>query len=147
MSADVDVNIPLCASDTSSDLSQRAQELLADRAANSELLYLSWGTSMAYLRIATHPSIFSHPLSLAEATANMDALLDLPQARPLHEEEGFWDLFQEVTEDVPARGNLVPDAHLATILRQHGVNVLYTNDSDFRKFSFLEVRNPFDDGS
>jgi len=41
------------------------------------------------------------------------------------------------------RGNLVPDAHLAAILRQHGVGALYTNDADFLKFGFLEVRNPF----
>jgi predicted nucleic acid-binding protein len=41
------------------------------------------------------------------------------------------------------RGNLVPDAHLAALLRQHGVRRLYTNDADFRKFAFLDVRNPF----
>ena len=144
MSAAIDVNILLYASDTASEFSKRAQAFLAERAAGSELLYLSWGTIMAYLRIATHPSIFSHPLSLAEATANLDALLHLPQVRALNEEEGFWEMFQEVTEASPVRGNLVPDAHLATILRQHGVNVLYTNDSDFRKFKFLEIRNPFD---
>ena len=44
---------------------------------------------------------------------------------------------------LPVRGNLVPDAHLAALLRQHGIRTLYTNDSDFRKFSFLDVRNPF----
>jgi|SRR6185295_17719325 len=143
MSAAIDVNILLYASDTSSDFSQRAQAFLAERVASSELLYLSWGTIMAYLRIATHPSIFSHPLSLAEAAANVDALLRLPHVRPLSEEEGFWELFQEVAEATPIRGNLVPDGQLATVLRQHGVNVLYTNDSDFRKFIFLEVRNPF----
>jgi predicted nucleic acid-binding protein len=39
----------------------------------------------------------------------------------------------------------VPDAHLAAVLRQHGVKVLYTNDVDFKRFSFLTVINPFDD--
>ena len=144
MSAAIDVNLLLYASDTSSEFSQHAQEFLAERAANSELIYVSWGTIMAYLRIATHPSIFGYPLSLAEASANVNALLDLPQVRPLREEEGFWELFQEITQIVAARGNLIPDVHLATILRQHGVNVLYTNDSDFRKFPFLDVRNPFE---
>lgn len=37
---------------------------------------------------------------------------------------------------------LVPDAHLAAILLQHDVRKLYTNDSDFRRFTFLDVRNP-----
>ena len=143
MSAAIDVNILLYASDASSEFSERARKFLADRAASSELLYVSWGTIMAYLRIATHPSIFSRPLTSAEAAANVDTLVNLPQTRVLHEEEGFWDTFLEVTRHVPVRGNLVPDAHLATILRQHGVRVLYTNDVDFRKFSFLEIRSPF----
>jgi len=108
VSAAIDVNILLYASDTSSEFSQRAQAFLAERAANSEIIYVSWGTIMAYLRIATHPSIFGYPLSLAEASANVNALLDLPQVRPLREEEGFWELFQEITQIVAARGNLIP---------------------------------------
>jgi predicted nucleic acid-binding protein len=37
----------------------------------------------------------------------------------------------------------VPDAHLAALLRQHGIRTLYTNDTDFRRFAFLDVRDPF----
>ena len=44
------------------------------------------------------------------------------------------------------RGNLVPDAHLAALLLQHGVGTLYTRDRDFRKFSGLAVRDPLTDG-
>ena len=43
------------------------------------------------------------------------------------------------------RGNDVPDAHLAALLRQHDVPTLYTNDRDFLKYSSLKVRNPFDE--
>jgi uncharacterized protein len=143
VSAALDVNVLLYASDSSSALSKRAQDLLAARASGPELLYLWWGTLMSYIRIATHPSIFTRPLTAAEAEANVGALIALPQVRVLHEEDGFWQVYQEVTGAVPVRGNLVPDAHLASILRQHGVQLLYTNDSDFRKFAFLETRNPF----
>jgi len=38
--------------------------------------------------------------------------------------------------------NLVPDAHLAALLRHHGVKRLYTHDRDFLKFPFLDVRDP-----
>jgi len=47
-----------------------------------------------------------------------------------------------VTSAMTAAGNLVPDAYVATILREHGVRRLYTADTDFRKFDFLEVINP-----
>jgi predicted nucleic acid-binding protein len=43
----------------------------------------------------------------------------------------------------PVRGNLVPDAHLTAILHQHGVQKIYTEDRDFLKFDFLDVRDPF----
>jgi uncharacterized protein len=143
MSAGIDVNVLLYASDNTSAHFPRARAFLDQRAASSELLFIWWGTLMSYLRIATHPSIFAQPLGAPEAEANVQSLIGLPQTRVLHEEDGFWDIYREVTRPAPARGNMVPDAHLASVLRQHGVRVLYTNDADFRKFTFLETRNPF----
>lgn len=49
-----------------------------------------------------------------------------------------------MTDRLTVRGNLVPDAHLAALLRQRGVPRLYTIDRDFRKFDFLEVIDPFE---
>jgi len=143
MSCAIDVNILLYASDEASPFAQRASEFLAELAAGRELFCIAWTTIMSYLRLSTHSSIFSHPLSPEEAMRNVESLLRLPHVRVLAEEEGFWDLYREVARSLPVRGNLVPDAHLATLMRQHGVTTLYTNDSDFRKFDFLQVRNPF----
>ncbi|GJL54700.1 MAG: hypothetical protein NPIRA02_18320 [Nitrospirales bacterium] len=98
---------------------------------------------MSYLRIATHPRIFTHPLSPNEVLENIEALLNLPHVRSLSEEEGFLEIYREVTGEVPVRGNLVLDAHLVALLRQHDIKKLYTADTDFLKFSWLDVRNPF----
>ena len=92
--------------------------------------------------MATHSSIFAQPLSPDEAAGNIQALLGLAHCRALGEEDGFWAVYREVTQSVPARGNLVPDAHLAAVLRQHGVVKLFTHDRDFRKFDFLEAIDP-----
>jgi len=94
------------------------------------------------MRIATHPKIFDRPLSHDESARNVEALLSAPHCRAIGEEDGFWDVYREVTAAVPTRGNLVPDAHLAALLRQHGIVTLYTHDRDFRKFPNLEVRDP-----
>ena len=99
---------------------------------------------MSYLRIATHAGIFASPLSPDEATWNVQQLLDLPHARTLGEDEGFWDVYRSVATAFPIRGNAAPDAHLAAVLRQHGVGILYTNDADFKRFSFLKVVNLFE---
>ena len=42
---------------------------------------------------------------------------------------------------LPTRGRLVADAHLAALLRHRGVRQLFTRDRDFRKLSFLDVRD------
>ena len=73
----------------------------------------------------------------------MEALAAQPRVRLLAEEPGFLEVYRSVTESFPVRANLVPDAHLAALLQQHGVRTLYTRDADFRKFPFLEVRDPF----
>ena len=74
---------------------------------------------------------------------NIGKLFDLPQVRLVSEREGFLELYKETTKEITVRANLVPDAHLATLLRQHGVSTLDTNNvGDFAKFGFLDVRNP-----
>jgi len=40
------------------------------------------------------------------------------------------------------RGNLVHDAHTAIPMREHGVRRIYTRESDFHRFRFLEVAEP-----
>ncbi len=142
MSYSVDVNILLYASDVSSPLHEEASAFLAGRLEDPDLLYLPWATVLAYLRIATHPAIFTSPLSPAEALGNLRSLLALPRTRPLAEAPEFLDDYAAATSDFPVRGDLVPDAHLATVLRQHGVKILYTHDPDFRRFDFLDVRFP-----
>ena len=143
MSFAVDVSVLLYASDEGSPHARRARDFLAERAATREVFCLAWPTLMGYLRIATHPAVFAAPLTPDEAMRNVDALVGLAHVRLLAEEEGFWEVYREVAGAVAARGNLVPDAHLAALLRQHGVRTLYTSDSDFRKFAFLEVKDPF----
>lgn len=143
MSYSIDVNILLYASDESNHRHTTAMRFMEDRASDPELFCLSWLTIMSYLRICTHSSIFSKPLSPDQALRNIESLLKLPRVKVLAEEEGFLDVYRQVTGSFPVRGNLVPDAHLASILHQHGVERIYTGDRDFLKFSFLNVQDPF----
>jgi uncharacterized protein len=144
VSFSIDANVLLYASDRGSPFNARAVGFLADCASKPDVFYLAWPTIMSYLRIATHSAIFASPLTPDEATTNIQALLALPQVRTLGEDEGFWEAYRGVSSEFPVRGNAVPDAHLAALLRRHGVATLYTNDADFKRFSFLRVINPFE---
>lgn len=142
MSYSIDTNVLLCASDESSPRYRAARRFLESRADDPDLFCLAWPTLISYQRIATHPRIFARPLTPQEGLDNIEALAGLPRVRLLVEEDGFLEVYRQVTTAFAVRGNLVPDAHLAALLRQHGVRILYTIDADFRKFSFLELRDP-----
>jgi len=138
----IDVNILLYASDEASRFHQSATTFVDSCASGPEVFCLAWPTIMAYLRIATHPSIFAAPLTPDDATANIEALMKLPHVRVLSEDDHFWTVYREAGQGLVVRGNLVSDLHLAALLLQHGVRTLYTTDADFRRFTFLSVKNP-----
>lgn len=143
MSYSIDANVLLFASDRTCDRHAVARDFLDSCTSSPEVLCLTWPTLMAYLRIATHPSIFAAPLTPDEALGNVRALLDLPQTRVVSERDGFMEAYLHVTGGTVVRGNLVPDAHVAAILFQNGVRTVYSNDRDLRKFEVLDVRDPF----
>lgn len=143
MSFTVDANVLLYASDLDSPHHERATTLLAQWVAGHEVVYLAWPVLMAYLRISTHPSVFAAPLTPAEARGNVASLLAVPHVRLLGEGAEFWTCYCRATDDVPVRGNLVPDAHVVALMLEHGVREIVTNDSDYRKFGGIRVRNPF----
>ena len=143
MTATVDVNVLLHSSDESSSFHAKALELIERLARETELLYLFWPVVMGYLRVATHAAIFPRPLALDAAIANVEQLLTLSHVRTTGESEGFWPAYLATTSGMVVRGNLVPDAHLASLMRENGVGTLWSHDRDFRRFEGIRVRDPF----
>jgi uncharacterized protein len=142
VSYSIDANLLVYASHDGQPDQAAAIEFLNRCITGQELLVLAWPTLMAYLRITTHPRIFQKPLSPAQARENLEALLALPHVRTISEGATFWRSFLATTEGMVIRGKLVPDAHLAALLLDHGVRTLYTADTDFRRFPALRVINP-----
>lgn len=142
MSATLDVNVLVYASDRSAPEHDPAEALVRRLAAGPEILYLFWPVLLGYLRVVTHHGILANPLSPADAIRNVEALLDRPHARAAGEADGFWLIFRATAGDRP-RGNEIPDAHLAALMRQHEVRVIWTRDRDLRRFDGIEPRDPF----
>ena len=143
MSFTLDANLLLYASDGASPFHDRARALLDELAGGPAIVHLFWPTVMAYLRLSTHPSVFERPLSPEVATANVESLLRLPQVQTPGEQDRFWEAYRGVADDADARGNLVSDAHLVALMIQNGVGSIWTHDRDYRRFSGIEVRDPF----
>ncbi len=144
MTFTIDANILVFAADSSSPRQQRARQLLDWVAAGPRVVHLFWPTLLGFLRIVTHPSIFAEPLRTEAAAAAVERLIARPHVRVGGELEDFWSDYRRVADDVKPRGNLVPDAHLVALMRQHGVPTIWSHDRDFRKFSGVTVKDPFD---
>lgn len=143
MSYTVDVNVLLYASNDESPLIRQAKAFLERMAQGPEMAYLFWPTVMAYLRIATHPSIFRRPVPRERALANIERLLDRPYVQTAGEGGGFWRAYREVDEDAKPTGGVVSDAHLVALMIENGVRTIWSHDRDFRRFPSIRVRDPF----
>lgn len=144
MSYTFDANVLLYASDESSSIHRQARGFIERMADGPEIAYLFWPTVMAYLRVATHPAVFARPLPIVEAAGNIEQLLARPHIRTTGEADTFWQAFRRISDDALPAGNLVPDAHLAALMLENGVETIWTRDRDFRRFPGIRMLDPFD---
>jgi predicted nucleic acid-binding protein len=93
--------------------------------------------------MATHPRDFPQPLRTSEAVDFLEAILSAPYFRVLGTTERHWvGLRALVTELGELSGNFFFDIHTVALMREHGIRRIASADSDFAKFSGLEIINP-----
>ncbi len=142
VSAAVDVNVLIYASRRAAPEHEQAQALLRHLLEGPELLYLFWPVLIGFLRLATNPAIVSAPGSPEVVKRNIDRMLTHPHVRTPGEAGGFWNIYRQTAGDHTRGGNMT-DAHIAALMRQHGVRVIYTRDRDFRRFDGIDQIDPF----
>jgi toxin-antitoxin system PIN domain toxin len=96
-----------------------------------------------FLRIVTHPKVFTQPTPLSQAIAFCDTLRSQPNAAVLSPGPRHWQIFTGLCAETAARGNLIPDAYLAALAIETGSEWI-TTDGDYRRFPGLRLRHPLD---
>ncbi|WP_225783916.1 TA system VapC family ribonuclease toxin [Xenophilus sp. Marseille-Q4582] len=132
MTPDVNVLVAASRSDHPHHASAREWLLAALAEAESAVpLTLQPMVTASFLRLVTHPRIFSQPTPVAEAMRFVDALLEAPGVRaPVLGDE--WPVFRALCIDKGLTANDLPDAWLAAAVIQQGEH-LVTFDRDFRR--------------
>jgi hypothetical protein len=83
------------------------------------------------------------PWAAPKAWTFVEALLASPGLGILGPTDRHAAVAKQVLSEVPGiGGNLMHDAHTAVLMREHGIRTIYTRDTDFHRFPFLEPIDP-----
>jgi toxin-antitoxin system PIN domain toxin len=137
----VDVNLLLYAVDERAPEHQRAAEWLEARLNGNRRIGLAWQSLTAFVRISTHPRASDHPLAPDIAWTFVEDWLSTPVVWVPLPTDGHADVLGGLVRKYRLAGNLVPDADLAALAIEHGLEVC-SADSDFARFTEVRWRNP-----
>jgi len=139
----VDTNVLVHAVDRHSPFHRECAAAIARWKRLAPTWFVSWSILYEFTRVVTHPRVLRPSLRAAEAWKSVDELLASPGLEVLTETPRHPAFAAEVLREVPdITGNFVHDAHIAVLMREHGIRRIYTRDAGFKRFPFLEVVDP-----
>jgi toxin-antitoxin system PIN domain toxin len=139
----VDTNILVYAADEDSPFHDRCFEVLEGWRSQASAWYSTWGIVYEFLRVTTHPRIFRKPWPSSRAWNFIEAVLASPSLGILVPTERHTEVVADVMKEIPhLSGNLMYDLQTAVLMREHGIKRIYTRDTDFHRFHFLEPIDP-----
>jgi toxin-antitoxin system PIN domain toxin len=96
-----------------------------------------------FLRIVTHPRVFTTPSPLESALSFAGDIRNQPNRVPVAPGARHWEIFLRLCRATKANGNLIPDAYLAALAIESGSEWI-TTDRDYSRFPGLRWRHPLE---
>jgi toxin-antitoxin system PIN domain toxin len=137
----VDANLLLYAVDETSSRNATAAAWLQKTLNGDSRVGLPWQTIGAFLRIVTHPRVTENALPAADAWRYVEDWLAVPVVWIPPATEITARVYARLCAQIDITANLVPDAQLAALAVEHGVEIA-SADTDFMRFPGLRWTNP-----
>lgn len=137
----VDANVLIYAVNRDSSHHAASKAWLDHSLAGGDVVGLTWVALLAFVRLTTRPEIFGTPLTAAEAVEQVRAWIAAPGSVVVQPGETHAAYLAEMLDELGVGGNLVNDAHLAALAREHRAEIV-SYDSDFDRFSGIRRREP-----
>ncbi|HEY7163295.1 MAG TPA: type II toxin-antitoxin system VapC family toxin [Candidatus Binatia bacterium] len=102
---------------------------------------LLWDSLLTFLRLVTNPRLFERPETILDAWKQVENWLDCETVWIPEPTERHREVLGSLLGGSGIQANLVPDAHLAALVIEHGLTVC-SNDRDFGRFKNLRWQNP-----
>lgn len=130
----IDTNILVYAHREELPLHRNAMSRLVELAEGVEPWALPVFCIGEFLRVVTHPRLFNPPSTLRQAVQAIGNLLESPSVVILNPAENFWPILTEIAKIADAKGNILFDAQIVAVCREHGVREILSEDRDFSRF-------------
>ncbi len=139
----VDTNIFVYAANKSCPEHKTCFSFLENCLSSSTPWHSTWSVFYEFMRIVTHPRVFPKPFKTIEAWKFLETCLSSPSLSLLVETERHQLVAKEILEGkLLLAGNILHDTRTAILMKEHGLRRIYSRDSDFHRFDFLEVIDP-----
>lgn len=135
-----DVNLLLYAHIESFAEHARARAWWEAALSGQDIVGMPWPVLVGFVRLATSRQVFREPLRVCDAMEVTDQWMAAPALQLIVPGPKHYPILRRLISATPG-GNVTADAHLAALAIEHSA-VMYTNDSDFGRFSGLKWVNP-----
>lgn len=141
----VDANLVLWAHHRGFAEHEAARTWWAETMSETPFVGVPWATSLAFLRVSTHPRTLERPLALETAWQLVVGWLQRPNVHTPVPTERHPSILGELLLKARATGNHTTDAHLAALAIEWGLELL-SADRDFARYPGLRWRDPLATG-
>ena len=135
----VDTNILIYAHRGETELHDAAASRLTALAEGVERWALPVFCVTEFMRVVTHRRVFKPPSTVEQAAAFIEGITSAPGCEVVQPGPEFLQRLLETAREADSHGNLMFDAQIAAVCREHGIDGILTNDSDFARFNALHV--------
>lgn len=137
----VDANVLLYAVNVDAEHHERSRRWLDAALSSRDTVAFAWIALLAFVRLATKPGLFPHPLTAEQAMDRVEAWLGAPPAVVVAPTIDHARILRGLLDDVGVGGNLVNDAHLAALALEHRCTIV-SFDNDFSRFDGVDWEPP-----
>lgn len=136
-----DVNVLVYAHREDAPDHERYREWLDAVVNGSEAYGVAELVLSGFLRVVTHPKVFTPPSPLQTALDFAEQLRSQPNSVSISPGVRHWEIFTRLCTTTAAKGNLIPDAYLAALAIETGSEWI-TTDRGFSRYPGLRWRHP-----
>ena len=138
----VDANLLVYATVQQMPQHAKAKDWLSVALSGKTRVGLPWTSLLAYVRIVSNPRIFSRPVAISVAWEQVKTWIAQPPAWIPTATDRHGETLDEMMRAISS-SNHVPDAELAALAIEHGLEMA-TTDRGFARFPRLRWRNPLE---